>query len=181
MNDSTRQLLAKLEQATAATTTEPMDDETAMLRESWLAFGQLVGTADTESEPRVKVPRKSRSAGWTVKFIVALAASLLVAFAAWTILNRSSGYVELSPEIAETSELPATASITAEVTEAPKGSAPVDVVDKFAWEDSFDEQLASTSQAIRSVQADWSGGDRRYSLLLDQFEQFSSELGEGSL
>lgn len=181
MNDLTRQLLAKLEQATAATTTEPMDDETAMLRESWLAFGKLVSTAETEPEPRVKVPRKSRSAGWTVKFIAALAASLLVAFAASTILNRSSESVELSPEIAATSELRAIAPISAEVTEAPKGSAPVDVVDEFAWEDSFDEQLALTSQAIRSVQADWSGGDRRYSLLLDQFEQFSSELGEGSL
>jgi hypothetical protein len=181
MNDSTEQLLAKLEQATSAKSAEPMDDETAMLRESWLAFGQLVAAADAEAELPTKRPPGTRRVGLIVKFIAALAASLLVAFAAWTMLQRGSGSVEPAPGIAAPSNLPAIAPIAAHVTEASNASETIDVRGEFAWEDSFDEQLAITNQAMRAVQADWSGGDRRYSLLLDQFEQFSEELSEGSL
>jgi hypothetical protein len=161
MNDSTEQWLAKLEQATSASTAEPMDDETAKLRESWLAFSQLVSAADAEAELPTKRPQGTRRVGLIVKFIAALAASLLIAFAAWTMLQRGSRSVRPAPGIAAPSNF--------------------DVGGEFAWEDSFDEQLALTNQAMRAVQADWSGGDRRYSLLLDQFKQFSEELSEGSL
>jgi hypothetical protein len=106
---------------------------------------------------------------------------LLVAFAAWAIVNRGSDTVEPLSPIAEVNELPASVPRIADVAEALERAEQAEAPDEFAWEDSFDEQLATASQAIRSVQSDWSGGDRRYSLLADQFEQFSEELSEGSL
>jgi hypothetical protein len=181
MNDSTEKLLAKLSQATSSEPTEPMDDETALLRESWLAFGKLVEAADAESKPVMPRPRATQHASLTVRFIVALAASLLVAFAAWAIVNRGLDNVEPLLPIAEINELPASVPRIADVAEASENADQVEAPDEFAWEDSFDEQLATASQAIRSVQSDWSGGDRRYSVLADQFEQFSDELSEGSL
>ena len=181
MNDATEKLLADLSQATSSETTEPMNDETAMLRQSWLAFGKLVEAADAESKQVIAQPREARHARLTVRIIVALAASLLVAFVAWAMVERGSESVEPSPSIATRNELPASASRIGDVAEVPEAIEQVAAPDEFAWEDSLDEQLATASQAIRSAQADWSGGDRRYSVLLDQFDQFSAELSEGSL
>ena len=181
MNESTEQLLAKLEQATAPETPEPLGDETATLRESWLALGKLLDAADLESAQLPARPQRTRRAGLPPGFIAALAASLLVALAAWAILKRGSNLIEPKQEVAVPTELPAPALDITEVAEAPRADESDDAVDEFSWDDSFDEQLAATSQAIRSVQADWTGGDRRYSVLLDQFEQFDAELSEGSL
>lgn len=179
MNESTEQLRAKLEQATASDLAEPIDDETAMLRESWLAFGKLVAATDAESKPLVTLPPKVRDTGVFFKFVAAIAASLLVGLAAWAVLSRESNFIEPLPEIAAPDDSSNTAPSISDVAEALEPDA--DDEDQFAWDDSFDEQLATASQAIRSAQADWSGGDRRYSVLLDQFEQFGEELSEGSL
>ena len=111
----------------------------------------------------------------------ALAASLLVAFVTWTALNRKSSDVELQPSIATAPGPSNKASGLAEVSESPKTNEQLSEVDEFAWDDSLDERIASASQAIRNVQADWSNGSARYSVLLDQFEQVSDELSESSL
>jgi hypothetical protein len=187
MNESTEKLLARLEQATGLETTacetpgsensEPLDDDTAMLRESWLALGKLLDAADAESERPLVRPKDTRSAGLPLKFIAGLAASLLVAFAAWAMLKRGSDVIVPVQEVTVLPDSPA----PIDVAKAPQDGESVDAIDEFAWEDSFDEQLAAASQAIRSVQANWNGGDRRYSVLLDQFEQFDEELSEGSL
>ncbi|MCA9145097.1 MAG: hypothetical protein H6821_16560 [Planctomycetaceae bacterium] len=181
MNDSNEKLLAQLEQATASATSEMLDEETAMLRESWLAFGKLVDAADAESTPSITCPPTTRRAGLFARSIAALAASLLVAFTAWSILNRDSDPVVPAPEVAVPQALPSEGPGLSTVAESPSSGEQPEPVDEFAWDDSFDEQLAITSQAIRSARADWSGGDRRYSVLLDQFEQFDEELSEGSL
>ncbi len=178
MNESTEELLATLEQVTGVDAPEDASEEVAMLRESWLAFGQLLDATDEEPPQPVVQPRSVRRAGLPVRFIAALAASLLIAFGAWTFLNRGSN--SNNPVVAPT-ELRVPVPATEDVAEVEKPSESMEIVDEFAWEDSFDENLAATSQAIRSAQAGWSGSNRRYSVLLDQFEQFDEELSDGSL
>ena len=178
MNESTEELLAKLEQLTGADVPEAANEEVAMLRESWLAFGKLLDAADEELLQPVVHPRPVCRAGLFAQFLAALAASLLVAYGGWTFLNRGSN--SNNPVVAPT-ELRMSVPATLDVAEVEKPSESMEIVDKFAWEDSFDENLAATSQAIRSAQVGWSGSNRRYSVLLDQFEQFDEEMSDGSL
>ena len=178
MNESTEELLARLEQATASETTEPLDEDTARLRESWLVLGRLLEAADSESEAPAVRRSTVRQAGLAVRVVMGLAASLFVAFAAWAILRPDADSAVPSQELITSAELTNPDSAVANRVESPRAAEPVD---EFGWDDSFDERLASTSEAIRSAQADWTGGDERYSIMLDQFEQFHEELSEGSL
>ena len=182
MNESTEELLDKLERATSLDSTEPVDDETAALRESWRALATLLHAADEDSgQPLVVQRHRPQRIGVAVRFLAAVAAALLVAVAAWSALNSRQQSSDTERELAAPSvpvDSPAEVADSAAATRVNEG---VDVVDRFAWEDSFDEQLAATSQAIRSAQAGWSGGDRRYSVLLDQLEKFDEELNAGSL
>lgn len=181
MRESTEELLAKLEQATTSDGDAPLDEETAALRESWVALGELLTAANDQPMPKIVRSEKIGRPGMSIRMLGALAASLLVAFAAWTLLNRERSSIDSSAEVTS----PNVPSIkTPSLDNIASGPNVLDTEtdqDEFAWDDSFDEQLAATSQAIRSVQADWSGGDRRYSVLIDEFERFDDELSEGSL
>ncbi len=187
MTESNEDLLAKLEQATRVASDEPLDGETAELRESWLALRGLLNAAD-ESAPALVQPSESNGKLRTVvRIFAALAAMLLVAVAAWAVMSKATdsgdSLVKPSNSIAESDSTPIVPlqSGVARVEVEPKNVESSVIEDEYAWDDSFDEQLAATSQAIRSAQSNWSGDSRRYSVLIDQFEQFSDELSEGSL
>ena len=190
MTESNEELLAKLEQATGlisdnSVLDKPLDDETAMLRESWDALSDLLNAAD-EAAPVLAQPSANVGTLKTVvRVFTALAAMLLVAVAAWAVLSQptdSEDSPDRSTDLIVESNVEPESEAIANASDSSRGDNVIEKpVDEFAWNDSFDEQLAATSQAIRSARSDWSGGSRHYSTLLDQFEQFSEELNEGSL
>lgn len=183
MTESTEKLLTQLEQATGAVPLESLDEETAKLQESWIALSSLLEAANEKTATSCQPATKPPGLRTALRFFIALAAVLVCAVTAWTVLwqpMEPDGSLrpasELIAESAATPSVPLESGIVSvEVAESPP------IQDELAWDDSFDEQLAATSQSIRSVQSDWSGSDRHYSVLIDQFEEFSDELIEGSL
>lgn len=165
MNDRTKELLKKLEQATTRVPSdEPSDDEATTLRESWVTLGRLLEAADAELEEVVPQPRRmARSSRWFA-VVLTIAAALLVAVVSWRLVKRASESDAPAPVIA-----------------ADHDDGPDSVASEFAWDDSFEDELARASVAIYSARSDWNTSEASYSSLSDRFAEFEEELQQGSL
>ena len=144
MASESERLLEQLERATAAGA-EPdpsADAETASLRETWLALGQLLEAAAPVGDalPEVRCPRRRMSSRWSWIALAAVAVSLLAAAAvawlpAWSVPGQPA--VELA---ARPSPTPATAA-----------SAPSATEPGLDWDDSLDEEIALAGQRLLSL------------------------------
>ena len=179
MSDELSKLERQLWQATApdAATDAPLDDETALLREGWLAFGQLLEDARPSSDEPFELrpmPRRGSFARRKLVLAVAVAASLLVAATlAWQL---GGSWLPVGP-------LPATEQIARPNTEQPNSERRAPVVeepqtelaaDELKWDDSLDEQIVSIGREVVRVQQDWNGLGNAFSTVdygLGQIEQ----------
>ena len=186
MSDELSKLERQLRQATApdAATDAPLDDETASLREGWLAFGQLLKNAQPSSDEPFELrpmPRRGSFARRKLVLAVAVAASLLVvATLAWQL---AGSWILVGP-------LPATEEIALPNTEQPNTEQPAPVVeepqtelaaDELKWDDSLDEQIASIGQEVVRVQQDWYSLGNAFSTVDYGLEQIEQDMEDNTL
>ena len=171
MNDETKNLQRQLEEATAAADAvdASLDAETASLRESWLAFGELL---DTAAEPTVEppeMPRLPRRAVVPRRWLVvsaALVASLLIAIS--LIISAMGPEQTAKPEIDAPPQVdpPSRAEL---------------VADELQWDDTLDEQIALAGWRMVHVQGDCYQLDGSFSILRDGIEQMEEDMDKSTL
>jgi len=182
------QLRRRLERATAAEFTAdelPSDAETALLREGWVALGQLLETAYPAGEQPLDLPSlpSRKTAAWRNPAVVAaLVASLLVvATLAWSlmstdgpgnphqIVDRENG---TTPTVKKESPLPDSDTV-------PDSDVPEP--DELQWDDSFDEQLAMAGEDVIRIQEDWYGLDDAFGPIEAGLKQIAEDIESDSL
>ena len=179
MSDELEKLQRQLEEATAANdianddiandaANASLDAETASLRETWLAFGELLDTANPPSDEPIELPQVSRrksSARWLAAAAM-LAASLLVAVTLVWISTEPNQIAK--PDKKETPQV-----------EQPKAIAVV--ADELLWDDTIDEQLAQAGQNIVQVQQDWYQLSEPFSSLQDGVSEMEDDMDQSTL
>ncbi len=165
MNDELSKLQRELDQATSdhGPTDGPLDAETASLRETWSALGQLLDTAYPPNDKPIPLLRATRSRGrlWV---LATLAASLLVVIGTtWVLMGIDRSTPSIVPDVDQ----------PAVVQQQQKQPAETD---SFDWDDSLDQQIASAGQAIVRVQQDWYYADDAFSPVQDGLEEINEDI-----
>jgi hypothetical protein len=194
MKDTINELQRELEQATScgAATEGELREETAQLRETWLAFGRLLEAASPPTQPTFHhwtMPR-ARSKRWLVPALAAVAASLL-AMAAISGIWRAgarSGQPDGGQEQASKSALPPPA-VKPPLEAIVQGPAPAprllqaesaanaaEAVVAIEWDDSFDEQVVEVGRRVVRVQEEWSSHSAARALVQQGLEQVRLDL-----
>ena len=167
--------LKALEQATAADVpAEPLAAETQSLREAWLAFGQLLKSAEPPAEPAIDRPPRRRSRRWPL-VAAATAASLLLCLSA----------VEMRKYVDQPGKVglpPAVASANA-VRPAPvvKQSPTASTTGELAWDDSLDDEIAKVGQQMANIEPNFSYASGAFDTLQYDLQQFQKEMEEDKL
>lgn len=192
MNDESKQLERRLEQATARQlpADTPLDSETAALREGWLALGQLLEAAESAAGPAAPLPAipptpAPRSWKWLGR-VVALAASLLVAgVVAWQLFpgSDSGQHAVKTPEPAPTPQLvqtpePALAPEKNQVAGQP-GQQPKPAQE--SWDGTLDESITQAYQDLISIEQDWTGFNSMSASVSTKLEEISQELAQNTI
>jgi len=172
MNDDQR-LQEQLERLTAAGRQMPagLDDDSASLRKTWLALGDLLEQAAAgnvaESRPAVGLSSENkpgRPRRWSLTATVALAASLLVGVGlATSYLIRQEG---TSPE--------STVDLVA------KQSPAAAVASDLQWDDPLDEEIDVAQQAAAVATSDWYAQSAAVEEFYDRIERIQTEAGSGT-
>jgi hypothetical protein len=173
MNNETKNLQRQLEEATAAADAvdASLDAETASLRESWLAFGELLDTASGPTIEPPEMPRLPRRAvvprRWlALSAAAALVASLLIAI---SLVISTMGPEQIAkPEI----------DTTPQVDPPPRTEL---VADELQWDDTLDEQIAQAGWQMVLVQQDRYRLDGPFSSLQDEIEQMEEDIDKSTL
>jgi hypothetical protein len=174
MSDEPEKLQRQLEEATAAddianaAANASLDADAASLRETWLAFGELLDTANPPSDEPIELPQVSRrksSARWLAAAAM-LAASLLVAVTLVWISSEPNQIAK--PDEKKTPQV-----------EQPKAVAVV--ANELQWDDTIDEQLAQAGQNIVQVQQDWYQLSEPFSSLQDGLSEMEDDMDQSTL
>lgn len=171
--DDELELEKMLEAATAAELSqdEPLDKETARLREAWLALGEVLETSDAKRDnaPLIELLHRRVARRRTIRrAALALAASLLVAVTAvWYFAAREPA--------AQIAERPPVDDSLGDVT------GDVEPLDELAWDDALDEEIAMVAWAMYEMDNPLGRTDRAVLNLWRQVDQLERELAEGVL
>ena len=186
MNDESKQLERRLEQATArqlpADTT--LDSETAALREGWLALGQLLEAAESASGPAAPlpaVPPVPARRSWTwLGVVAALAASLLVAgLATWQLFPGSdTGQHAKAPEAART---PQSVQPQEPVHIPEKTQLATKSGQDSSWDGTLDESITNAYQELIGIEQDWTGFSGISASVSARLEEISQELAQSTI
>jgi hypothetical protein len=165
------------------------DVETASLRETWLALGQLIRAADASLPPLPDmaapiVPQKRGRSRW-LGLIAATAAALLLAVTyGW--LARGPGVppandgIGTSPSNGGSEE--ATESGPPTPTALVKQEQPKPAAARIStWDDPLETQIAVVSQQIRAVEQDWRRGLDDVDLVRYRIDEVSDTLQSDKL
>jgi hypothetical protein len=179
MNAEPNELQRRLELATSADP-GPLDDETAALRESWLALGKLLQVA--ESPPRHSglietIELRTVSAGSRTWWWLALAC------AASAIIAVGLGFVVRSadrgePQVANRQPSAGMAR-SGDLEEVPASPAISSI--ELAWEDDWDKSFAETAFVLQQIHGNRRPRDTFFSRLEGEFQQLAREFDSGSL
>jgi hypothetical protein len=150
---------------------EPLDTESASLREAWLAFGELLAASEISpllsgEGPGVRAvcPRR-QPRRWLLPAIGALAASLLIAASTAWMLHNSIPQQALAPAPSQTAKaIPIPAA-----TSGPQ------------WDDSLDEQVAQLGKQVTSARENQHSTADDFALMQYRIEQFRQEVQTDSL
>jgi len=178
VSDELTELQRRLERATApeCPSDPPQDDETASLREGWLALGQLLEAAEPAQEPfelrRLREP--APHVGWRPVIAAAVAASLLIGVTlAWKLTGGGA------------SRPPGAVAVNVEqeggAIVRPRQVQPQPTVDDLEWDDPLDQQIASVAREVVRVQQDWHGLEDGFGPVYRGLEQMEEDLAESSL
>lgn len=199
MNEHEQELkrLRELEQATARPgrgAASPSSPEAAELRESWLAFGQMLDASNRSFDPArvlaglhssapttagvtVDVATTARR-GWRSLAAWGVVASLLIGALAVAWSWRDAGRSP-SPQAPIARQEPSEQEPSSDDSDRQATRIAEDAA--TAWDDSFDEQLAATRWRLSQAGATASVSEVRYESLRQAVEQFDSELSGSSL
>lgn len=182
MSDELENLQRSLEQATAPIGERQgnLDPQTAEWRETWLAFGQLLGTEELSAGPSLArltmptAPRRHRRLAAISGLLVA--AVSLAAVAAWLMIAGSRQLpVGPSPEnVAVKTHQGATAPAATPERPAPANDIP-------QWNDTIDDQLAQVGRQVIRVQQRQLWQDNAVSTLQYGVEQLQQEIKDSQL
>jgi len=155
MNRDLKTLERQLESATSREIppNASLDQETASLREAWLAFGQLLEAAQPGSDQAMGLlrdPPARRRRRWLLATVVGLAASLLVAAMITWSGRRTGPAVVLTGPPVDVAVKRAEQSAPAEKPSSPAGSGSA-----LAWDDALDKEIIVAGQAVVSADQDW--------------------------
>jgi len=195
VNDELDKLQRQLEEATAPESEGhvPPNEETASLREGWLALGRLLETAQPVEEPfeRRPVVRKTQGSGGAMAVVATLAASLLIGVTtAWLLIgNARPGGLNVVDGVAATGDgqervaepLPEKPAVQPERALAVAPPSEKMVVDPLAWDDSFDDQLALVGEEVIRMEEDWYDLDGPFEPILDGMEQMERDFEDHTL
>jgi len=195
VNDEPNELKRRLEEATARESPRgvPSDDETASLREGWVALGHLMETAQPIDEPfdLRPVAQRTRGSGRVVAIVAALAVSLLIGtITAWLLIgnappdgpNVPDGVAAIDDGQERPAEpFPEKPPVQPERVLAVAPPSEEIFVDPLAWDDSFDDQLALLGEDVIRMEEDWYHLDDPFESILDALEQMEEEFRENKL
>jgi len=151
MSDELKKLERQLEEATTADCGPgaPLDAETELLRETWLAFGELLDTAYPPGDEPIKMPptpRREFRGRWLAAAALAAASLLIGVTAVWNSIESNRNQIvkpiennqqEIEPEQVE--RAPETMVADADLQ----------------WDDTIDDQIALAGQSVVQIQQDW--------------------------
>lgn len=167
----------------ASLSNDDSDEETHSLHAAWRALHESLQSIETDVDeaglieralgdqttvdPSSAAPRIARRALWweAAVALASVAVLLLVASATWKLAWRSAD----AP--AQVVEVP-----------APQTSPTADsTLDKLAWDDALDEQLASAEQAIVQTRLSWSSAGYALDAFDNRLDDLQQEIDQGSL
>ena len=171
MSNEMKNLQRQLEEATAAADAvdASLDAETASLRESWLAFGELLDTAGGPTPQPLEMPQLPRRVVGPRRWLAlsaALAASLLIAITLVINAMRPEQIAKPKFDVTPKVDLP---------------SRPELVADELQWDDTLDEQIAQAGQHLVRAQRDWYQLDGPFSSLQDGIGQMEEDMDQSTL
>jgi len=175
VSDQPSELQRRLELATAADLppNATLDDETASLREGWLALGKLLETSQPMCGelPRLRPVRRptDHDAFWEPTGVAMLAASLVIALtlALALIGVKAPGGLSTPPYLA--------------VSPNVEQSLPEQAADELVWDDSLDEHLALVGREIVRIEQDWYCLDDAFYPVQFGLQQVEDDIGNNTL
>jgi hypothetical protein len=179
-----------LEQATAVkiTPAQGQDPEVALLRAAWLAFGQLLDSAEPREGLPLVLPALSpaRRWRWPRAVLGALAISLFVGImVAWGLHGASqpANPPPVAPDLAVTTVQPAATAIVPAPTPPGRELLAKDrsAAGNLKWDDSLDDEITLASQNVIRVQQSWSHRADAVDLLKDGLQEVVAEVEGNSL
>ncbi len=178
MDDAQQRLLRQLDQATSRepdADDQPLDAETARLREGWLALSRLLAAEEAEVDDqtiaaRIHRAERRRMARRVVAGALAVAVSLLVvASATWFLSNRGPPDTRSLPQqLAAPKQQPSRSAATDEPTD--------DI--EIAWDDSLDDQFAQLSRKIAGYDNQSYLDDLSFEVLDAQLQRIGQDMNE---
>lgn len=181
MSDELNQLRRQLEQATSAEVPPDvsLDDQTRSLRQTWLALGQLLETAQPAPDEPLQLrpmPRRTVRSRWRLAAVAVLAASLLVGVAlALSWLGRTPSGQIATPKSSQDKK-------SARPEEEQRPPAVVeDQADEWDWDDSLDEQIAMAGQEVVLVQQGWHDLDDAFGSVQVGLEEIEEDIQDETL
>jgi hypothetical protein len=183
MNNDINNLQHLLEQATAAgeESADNLDPETAQLREAWLAFGQMLDAATPPaalSTDHWKTPPPAQLRYWRLPAVGLLAASLLIAVAAISMLRDTKPAVSTGPATVTTAANNPRAVSPKTHTQAKQTKS---ASDEPQWDDSFDDQVAQVSWDMTCARQNQLFRTDSFGIIEYQLEQASQAIQADSL
>ena len=152
MNAETNELLRRLEQATTAAPVDrgTLDEETAMLRENWLALGRLLRAAESQLEhpkPVEVVELRRPAAAPRRSWLLALGCvgSALAVVGLWLVFQTRNSHDGTQ----QTANRPQSDGTRSGVlpSEAPRPTSAGAI--ELAWEDGWESDFAQTAMALQ--------------------------------
>ena len=156
-----------------------LDAESTALRESWLAFTQLMDAIDRDEEGHEVVEANGTAASSSGRWLLAsmsIAATLLLAVALLWMLNQPSDTAHRTPPVATVNPeqlKPQTSVVQSDTDGVADGL--------YAWDDSLDEEIALAEDALIYIRQHGSTLDDRFDSLYDEIEEIEDEFFEKTL
>lgn len=167
MNPETeKELLRQLEKATSRELLENdrLDDETTLLRESWLSLGQLLAAREGFEPIVTLAAREKNNVRWNRAWILAVAAmAFVMLLSGWFFVG-----LPLSLHKLDMSHMENQGDLD-------------NHYDELAWDDSLDRELARARLAIWHAGGSRERRDLNWQYLRGELQQISEDLEEDSL
>ena len=190
MSDEQDKLQRQLEHATAddCPADAAMDPQTASLRESWIALGQLLEAAQPDPGSPLQLrqaPRRTAGVWKKLAGATVLAASMTIGFVlARTLVLSIPPDAPLPPD-GQIAMPEVKQDVPAQEAEqrAAHARQPAAVVakDTLEWDDSLDRQIVLAGQEVVRIQQDWYRLDDAVGPVLRGLEQMEQDLEENVL
>jgi hypothetical protein len=170
----------------AASLSEPAEEEAAALRESWLAFGRLLESANDDFDEAVLLARvrggavihptpsqaKSSRGRWV--WAIAAAASLVAAIIVWRAATEPRERPAHDPAAQDR-------AIASRDPALPDANSTRLLAAENAWDDALDARIADAGEQLIDVRGDWRGYDAPYAAVDRRLQELSDAVGDESL